>query len=122
MTAEDELQIKVLLDDSLAEKFRKIKQRYGLKTHSETVRFLIAEEFRRLKPELAPDFEHFNVYDDHITIRDNRIGRYVDIYARNGDLCCELCGSKNCEHIRFAVEIPEVEKALEKKGWRHKSE
>lgn len=61
--------------------------------------------------------EHFNIYEDHITIRDNRIGRYIDIYPKDNELWCEFCQAKNCEHIRFALTVPEVEKVLEKRGW-----
>jgi len=106
----------------MAEKFLKLKQHFGLKNNAEVIRFCIKGEFRRVAPELSLDLEHINLYDDHITVRDNRIGRYVDIYARNGVLWCELCETKNCEHIRFAVEVPEVERALEKRGWQFQRE
>lgn len=68
-------------------------------------------------PEERPPLEHMNVYEDHITIRDNRIGRYIDIYPKDGEMWCEFCEGKNCEHIRFALTIPEVEKVLKKRGW-----
>ena len=119
MPKETELQIKVLLDEALAYKFIKIKERYGLKTHSETIRFLIAEEYRRLEPELTPDLEYFNTYEDHVTIRDNRIGLYVDIFVRDGKLYCSRCEKEDCEHIQFAINIPKVKKALEERGWKY---
>lgn len=62
--------------------------------------------------------EHFNMYEDHITIRDHKVGQYIDIYAKNGVLWCEYCESNNCEHIQFASSVPEIKRALKKKGWK----
>ena len=67
--------------------------------------------------------EHFNTYNDHATIRDHKLGLYIDIYTRpEGELWCEHCESTKCEHIRFALTVPEITEPLKKKGWKHKGD
>lgn len=57
--------------------------------------------------------KHFNVYDDHVTIIDEKVpNKLVDVYNRNGKLICEWCKSENCEHIDFSYGIKEVQKAV----------
>lgn len=73
-------------------------------------------------PEL-PGLEHFNTYGDHATIRDHRLGLYIDLYPRSeGELWCEYCKSSSCDHVEFALTVPDIVKPLEKTGWRHKKE
>ena len=60
----------------------------------------------------VPYFEHFNVYEDHITIWDHRRKRLIDVFIRNGKLICEFCKSDGCEHVKFALTIPKVVETL----------
>jgi len=65
-------------------------------------------------------YQHFNTYDDHATIIDNKIRRMIDIYPKEEikELWCEYCDSTNCEHVKFARTVPKIMEPLEKKGWR----
>ena len=62
-------------------------------------------------------FEHFNVYEDHVTIWDKLEERLVDVYFQRGKAYCQYCDAHECEHTRFALSIPKVVKALREKGW-----
>ena len=78
-----------------------------------------AEELRVFM--LSPRFEHFNTYEDHATIRDKKLGRYVDIYPhRNGELWCENCESTDCEHVQYSLTVPKIVEPLKKQGWKHR--
>ena len=73
-------------------------------------------------PEL-PGLEHFNTYEDHATIRDHRLGLYIDLYPKpEGELWCAYCESTSCDHVEFALTVPDIIKPLEKRGWRPKKE
>lgn len=77
-----------------------------------------AEELRVF--ELTPRFEYFNTYEGHATIRDKKLGLYVDLYPQeNGTLLCKHCESTGCEHVEFALTVPEIIEPLEKKGWKY---
>jgi len=70
--------------------------------------------------DLGPRFEHFNVYQDHVTIWDKKLKRLVDVYF-NGKppyVWCSLCEESDCEHIKFALSLPKVLNTLKKRGWK----
>lgn len=70
--------------------------------------------------------QHFNTYGDRITIVDNKIRRMVDVHVRpvgerEFELWCEHCDSTDCEHVKYALDLPEAMKPLEKKGWKYRA-
>lgn len=67
-------------------------------------------------------FEHFNTYEDHATIKDKKAPeRLIDIYPKeDGALWCEHCESTDCEHVKYALTIPEIVEPLKKRGWKYK--
>lgn len=70
--------------------------------------------------EEKPRFEHFNCYDEHVTLWDNLKKRLIDVHFRDFKpyIYCELCESSNCDHIKFVLTIPKVVETLRKKGWK----
>ena len=81
------------------------------------------EKFRNLHA-----LQHFNMYEDHITITDISMEgvKYVNIYARpKGEILyfyCEDCGKDDCYHIGylfFDSKLREfVKKWVEKNGYK----
>jgi len=72
------------------------------------------------KAHLSPRFEHFNCYEDHVTLWDRKLERLVNVYF-NGKppyVMCELCGRSDCEHVQFALSLPKVVETLRARGWR----
>ena len=66
-------------------------------------------------------FEHFNVYENHVTIWDKKLNRLVDVYfseIKPPYVMCSLCERSDCEHVKFALSIPKVVEALTKRGWK----
>ena len=81
---------------------------------SQFLEALLAEFEKKIA---IPRFEHFNVYEDHVTIWDHRINRLIDVYIRDSKLVCEYCKDAGCEHVKFVLTIPKVIEALKKRGW-----
>jgi len=79
--------------------------------------FLVKHGLEELLEKTNP-FEHFNVYDDHVTIWDKTKRRLIDVYFQNGNIYCSQCESNQCEHIKFTLTIPKVIDSLHKKGWQ----
>jgi antitoxin component of MazEF toxin-antitoxin module len=63
-----------------------------------------------------PRFEHINTYESHATIYDNKEGREIEVYFYHNGVWCDSCKAPNCEHIRYALTLPEVVGAYEKSG------
>lgn len=65
-------------------------------------------------------FEHLNTKENHITIVDQKISHVVDVYVdeKGKKLFCEFDKSNDCEHVFFALKIPEVQQTLKRKGWQ----
>ena len=75
------------------------------------------EELKILGPRTEPPaLEHFNVNQDHVTVIDHKRRMFADVYFREGHVYCELCEEEDCEHVKYALDLPKVQKALERKG------
>ena len=111
--------ITVKIPKELADKIDKLLELRieGFRSRGEFVTTAIREKLRQYEDELRPRFEHFNVYEDHITIWDNKLWRLIDVYIRDRGLVCEYCESDDCEHTRFVLSIPKVVRALREHGW-----
>lgn len=124
---ESKVHVRVVFKGKLARRFNQIKEYHGFENNTDLARMLFNKEYERLREQkaispLAP-LEHFNTYEDHATIRDHKLGLYIDIYPKpDGTLWCEHCESTKCEHIRFALTVPEIIEPLKKKGWKYKGE
>ena len=74
-------------------------------------------------PELSP-LEHFNLSEEGVRILDRTLanktsrGRIIDVYFKPDKVSCDYCQSRRCNHVKFALSLPEVQKILHKKGWK----
>ena len=62
----------------------------------------------------TPRFQHFNIYEDHITIFDTMLGSLVDVYKRGKKLVCKLDGTSQCGHVRFCYGLQKVKDLVQK--------
>lgn len=70
--------------------------------------------------EKTPRFQHFNLDETGVKIRDREINRTIDIFFSPKGIQCEYCGTSNCAHIKFALRNPEIQAVIRKKrkqGW-----
>jgi hypothetical protein len=94
----------------------------GYKSLADFVTEAIREKCIELKilvpaPPEPPPLEHFNINEDHVTVIDRRRRMFADVYFRNNHVYCELCEEENCEHVKYALNLSKVQKALREKGW-----
>lgn len=102
------------LDEAL--KKPEIKKELEIGNFSKTYSGLGAWVIRRfLVDNTSFRMQYFNTYEDHATIIDNRIRRIIDLYPKpNGELWCEHCDRTDCEHVQFALTVPEIAEPLKK--------
>lgn len=99
----------------------------GYKSIADFITDVIREKCFELKiltptPKL-PLLEHFNINEEGVRILDRTLanhtskGRIIDVYFKPDKVWCEYCQSSSCNHVKFALNIPEVRKIIIKKGW-----
>jgi hypothetical protein len=103
----------------------------GYKSRAEFIKEAIRKRFEELKtltpmPEPRP-LEHFNLDEHGVRVLDRSlanktsIGRIIDVYFKPDNVWCDYCQSGNCQHVKFALNLPEVQNILNKKGWKIKA-
>jgi len=123
----EKLRLYLRADGKIAKRFSQIKEQMGLKNDTEVVRALINWYWREYQEKLQA-FEHFNINEHGVRILDRTLadktseGRIIDVYFKPDKAWCEYCESASCQHVKFALGLPEVQKILRKKGWKIPSE
>jgi hypothetical protein len=83
------------------------------------------EDLNILPPK--PILEHFNLTENGVTILDRSLnppkGALVDVYfkpdAKNRlQARCQYDETDDCSHVKFALDLPEVQEILKQKGWK----
>jgi len=71
---------------------------------------------------LTPRFSHFNLDEHGVKIGDKKLGlKAIQIYFKPEGILCEYCGTSSCEHIKYALEQPDIQRIIRKKrleGWK----
>lgn len=105
----------ISISEEMVEKIEKlINERPDLGFTS--VSAFVTDAVRRLFETCLP-LEHFNVYEDHVTIVDHTKKGLANVYFRDKTIYCELCDESKCEHIEYALNLPKVLQILKDKGW-----
>lgn len=68
-------------------------------------------------PPEQPELEHFNVYEDHVTVIDHKRRRIANVFFRNNTVYCDVCESKSCRHVKYVLRLSKVYRILTEKGW-----
>ena len=66
-------------------------------------------------------FEHFNMEETAVRITDRQLQRIAGIRFKPDGIYCELDERDKCEHIEFALTVPEVKELIREKrkeGWK----
>ena len=56
----------------------------------------------------APYMQKVGLQDNSIMVKDNKIGRIVEVQVHGKDLVCMFDEKRDCVHVGFAYAIPEV--------------
>ena len=74
------------------------------------------EEIRKSHIEKPlPRFEHFNKDPNGVKITDRKLRKIADIYFKPEGIFCELDQSNDCEHIDFALTVPDIQDIIRKR-------
>lgn len=105
-----------------ADRFLSIREFLGVKNDTEVVRALVNQYWRDHKEELSPSLQHFNINEKGVMVLDPSLnpprGRIIQVYFTPDGIECELCETKPCRHIAYALTIPKVIEIIEKHGWK----
>ena len=109
----------VKIPKSLLEQIEKIiNSEYGVKIGLRNKNQFVTDAVKKLVQEYSERFNHLNMYDDHVKIIDNKLGklgRIVSVYFKKGNKpWCDYCEESDCIHVQYAWEIADVRKILEK--------
>jgi len=73
--------------------------------------------FEMIKQEEFPHLRHINTYENRVIIGDRRTDSIVLVYLReDGVAWCDKDEEKNCDHVKFALSLPQVQEAYRRKG------
>jgi hypothetical protein len=85
------------------------RKRWSAKDYINTVLMEAIERDKFLRS-YAPSLSKVGYEDDILFIRDTKLGKTAEIYLRDRSLYCNVCESKDCVHIHYALALPEVAK------------
>jgi hypothetical protein len=70
---------------------------------------------------VAPFMQKVGLQDNSILLKDNKLGRMVEVQVRGKELMCLQCQKNDCVHVGFSYAIPEVYRVMSmQKGKREK--
>jgi hypothetical protein len=100
----------------------KAKQRYNQKVKSEKLSKSFSKYVNDLIVETveadenlnltAPLMQKIGLQDNSIMIKDNKIGRIIEVQVHGKDLICMFDEKKDCMHVGYAYAIPEVYRVM----------
>jgi len=112
---------KELMD--IIKQFIKDYPEYGYRSLTDFVEDAVRRRASELKVfDLTPRFSHFNLDEHGVKIGDKKLGlKAIQIYFKPEGIFCEYCGPSSCEHIKYALEQPDIQRIIRKKrleGWK----
>ena len=111
--------VTVKIPKELSKEADKLIGKKGFKNKAE----IVSEALRELLDQYGTDkhFQMLNRTSDGVKVRDVRLGQVADIKITPEGIYCPICDASNCEHIRFALDQPEVKNLIlrkRKEGWK----
>ncbi len=93
------------------------KKRWNTK---DFINMIIAEAIKRDKflHAYAPFLCRIGFENDILVVRDTKLNTTAEIYLRDRTLYCNVCESKDCIHIYYALILPEIAKLYLQAFWQ----
>jgi hypothetical protein len=110
-------------DPELLEMFERIKGKTGIHSNADLIRTLINQKYEELKSKevILPRFEQINSDEDGVKIHDRTLRKVVEVYIKRKGIRCSHDQTDRCEHVTFALTLPEVKAQImkhRKEGWK----
>lgn len=93
--------------------------KHGYKSRGEIVKDALRDFLD--KYDESAHLEMVNHGDNGVKVRDSKLGRVADIQITPKGIYCPVCDASYCEHVRFALEQPDIIEIISKKrkeGWK----
>ena len=85
------------------------RKRWSAKDYVNTV-LMEAIERDKFLHSYSPSLSRVGYQDNILFIRDAKLGKTAEIFLRDRSIYCNVCESKDCVHIHYALALPEVAK------------
>jgi len=85
------------------------KKRWNTKDYINTVLTEAIERDKFLQT-YAPFLSKIGFEDNILFVKDSKLGKTAEVYLRDRTLYCNVCNSKDCLHIHYALALPETAK------------
>lgn len=123
MAQEKVVNVNIPLKGRLLEKANGLKDHYGIESYTELMRLIINDCHSRLLsiPETLPRFEQINSDENGVKIHDRVLHEVVEVYIKPKGIQCSYDQTDQCEHVSFALTLPEVKAQIRKhrkEGWK----
>lgn len=122
MTADEEIErIRLDLIGEEAQKIRWIKKSRGFTMNTELIRILISEDFEKRGGKLEEPLVQINSDENGVLIHDKKLKNTVHVTFDPKGVKCDHHLTDNCEHVTFALHIPEIQETIRKRkkeGWK----
>ena len=112
----------VRLKDELVKKIDDMVETDIAKEHGITSRAdFVTQAVLKALDNFKPRFEHQNMIEGTVRIIDYQMRRTAELdFRENGSIYCNVCRALDCEHIRYALEQTDIQKALKEREWKCK--
>jgi len=110
----------VKLPKDLIEEVDRFVGKHGYRSRAEIIKDAVRRLLTSYPTPPKPSLEHFNLNEDGVQILDRDLNRVVQVYFKEGKTFCEYDQTDDCRHVDFALELPEAQEILKKKGWKPK--
>lgn len=115
--------ITVKIPRELIREVDKLKGKHGFRSRGEITKEALRQFLTKYESDLAesPRFEQVNAGEHGVLLLDRLLKKTVDVYIKPSGISCSLHKTDDCEHVKFALSIPEVAGIIKKKrkeGWK----
>jgi hypothetical protein len=111
--------------DYFFNEYSKVKEEYAIKKGVRSFSAYVSYRFTQLleltSSKNLPRFEHFNMGSTGVKITDRKLHKIAEIYFKPEGIWCEHDQSSECDHIDFALTVPEIQDIIRKRrkeGWK----
>jgi len=110
--------VTVKIPQELIAEMDKLIDKHGFRSRGEIAKEAIRELLAKYK---KSPFEILNHDAQGVKVIDRQLKKVADIQFKPNGAYCPICDAHNCEHIRFAIQQPDIQDIIREKrkeGWK----
>jgi Arc/MetJ-type ribon-helix-helix transcriptional regulator len=115
--------VTVKIPKELVDEMDKLKGKHGFRSRGEIAKEALRQFLAKYESDLAEPsrFEQVNAGEHGVLLLDRLLKKTVDVYIKPSGISCSVHKTDDCEHVKFALGIPEVVGIIKRKrreGWK----